>query len=361
MVSENCADNTLFVQKIPDGFLKKQARGLWPASIDRHPFTMQINTLKLDTPFILAPLAGYTDLAFRILCRQYGAGLCYSEMISCHGLVYQQANTLAMIRTVPEERPVAFQLFGSDPEVMGEAAAILSEQPIDLIDINMGCPVRKVTKRGAGAALMREPALADRIIRRVVACSKVPVTVKIRSGWDHHSIVATDFARMAEEAGAQAIAVHARTWSDGFSGKPDWQVISSVKKAVSIPVIGNGDITSHAGGLAMINETGCDGVMIGRGALGAPWIFQDTGDGEPSLSLRFEALQKHLELIRRHHAPERILAKTKNHAGRYFKGVSGGASIRQRIYRTSTFQELQELTIPLSRINSPSALDTLTT
>lgn len=322
---------------------------------------MQIATLKLDNPFILAPLAGFTDLAFRLLCRQYGAGLCYSEMISCHGLVYRQANTLNMLHTVQEERPVAFQLFGADPGAMGEAAAILSEQPIDLIDINMGCPVRKVIKKGAGAALMKEPELAARIIRRVVANSKVPVTVKIRSGWDHHSIVAVDFARLAEEAGARAIAIHARTWSDGFSGKPDWQVIREVKKAISIPVIGNGDVTSHARGLAMLNETGCDGVMVGRGALGAPWIFQADVDATPPLALRLRALQNHLELIARHHTAEKTIARTKNHAGRYLKGVSGGTAIRKEIYSAKTFQKLQELVASLSRTTTLQRQDEVTT
>lgn len=249
---------------------------------------------------------------------------------------------MSMIRTDPTERPVAFQLFGDDPEIMGEAAAILSEQPIDLIDINMGCPAKKVIKKGAGAALLKTPERAGRIIENVRRHSRVPVTVKTRTGWDHNNIVATDFAKMAEDAGAQAIIMHARTWSDGFSGKVDWQVLASVKQRVTIPVIGNGDILSYNDGLAMIRQTGCDGVMIGRGALGNPWIFSPDVQ-EASLAHRIEVLKKHLELIIRHHPDGTSLAKIKNHAGRYFKGIPGGAEIRRQIYAEKTFSGLVKL------------------
>ena len=301
---------------------------------------MQIGAVKIDNPFILAPLAGYTDLAFRLLCREYGASLCYSEMISCHGLVFRQQKTLDMLQSDPAERPVAMQLFGSDPEIMGEAAAIIAEYPVDIIDINMGCPVRKVIKKGAGAALMKNPKLAANIIRKVSENANQPVTVKIRSGWDHHTIVAEEFSKMAEDAGAQAIALHARTWTDGFSGAVDWGVIEKVKKAVSIPVIGNGDIRSYQDGLEMLSKTGCDGVMIGRACLGNPWIFQPDRQ-DPSLSFRVTALSRHLELIARYNAVDKILAKTTNHAGKYFKGHPQAAAIRKRIYETRSFEELR--------------------
>jgi nifR3 family TIM-barrel protein len=292
--------------------------------------------------FILAPLAGYSDLAFRLLCREYGASLCFSEMISCHGLHFRQKNTLDMLKTVEDERPVAMQLFGSEPEVMGEAAAILSDYPIDCIDINMGCPARKVIKKGAGCALMKEPALAAKIIRAVVKASRVPVTVKFRSGWNHQTITACNFAKMAEENGAAAITVHARTWSDGFSGTADWRIISQVKQAVSIPVIGNGDIASHADGLRMLAETGCDGVMIGRGALGAPWLFSATAPENPSLAFRIKALNRHLNLIAEYQ-PDTPPSQIKNHAGRYFKGVSGGAEIRRRIFSQTSLAAVEEV------------------
>lgn len=309
---------------------------------------MHIGTLNLDNPFILAPLAGYSDLAFRLLCREYGAGLCFSEMISCHGLHFRQQNTLDMLKTVPAERPVAMQLFGAEPEIMGEAAAMLSYYPIDLIDINMGCPAKKVIKKGAGCALMKEPALAAKIIQAVVKNSAVPVTVKFRSGWNHQAIIACDFARLAQENGAAAVTVHARTWSDGFSGSADWHIISQVKQAVSIPVIGNGDITSHSDGLQMLAETGCDGVMIGRAALGAPWIFSaDTP--KKSLAYRIAALNRHLTLIAKHQ-PDTPPSQIKNHAGRYFKGVPGGAEIRRQIFSQTTFTAVQEVISSFSRV-----------
>lgn len=306
-----------------------------------HPIS--IGRVALENPYILAPLAGYTDLAYRLLCREYGAGLCVSEMISCNGLAYRQKNTLAMLKTAPAERPVSFQLFGSEPDIMAEAAAILSEQPIDIIDINMGCPVRKVIKKGAGAALMKDMRLASKIIRAVRDSSSKPVTIKTRTGWSHNKIIAEDFARMAEDAGANAVTVHARTWTDGFSGKPDWQVIERVKQAVTIPVIGNGSILTYKDGLNMMKRTGCDAVMIGRAALGQPWIFRNEGLEDPSLFFRCKALRRHLDLIQEFHSTETGLGRIKNHAGRYFKEVSGAAAIRKRIYDVTSFRKLREL------------------
>ena len=308
-----------------------------------NPLTLNINSLVIDNPLVLAPLAGYTDLPFRLLCREFGAGLCYSEMISSHGLVYRKPKTLKMIRTIPEDRPLAVQLFGADPDIMGEAAAMLSHEPIDLIDINMGCPVRKVVKKGAGAALMKNPGLAASIMRSVCQNTSLPVTIKIRSGWHHDSINGLQFARLAEDNGIAAIAVHGRTWSQGFGGIADWRIISQVKSAVSIPVIGNGDITSRDEAVAKMQETGCDGIMIGRAALGNPWVFAPKGRPD-SLFMRMAGLQRHLQLIDRYSDPERILASIKNHAGRYFKGVPGGSTIRKKIYDAKSFQELIAIT-----------------
>lgn len=305
-----------------------------------NPTPLSIGPIQIDQPFALAPLAGYTDLPFRLLCREFGAGLVYSEMISCHGLVYDQHKTRQMITTVPDEQPLALQLFGSEPEIMAQAAAIIDKEPVAIIDINMGCPVRKVIKKGAGSALMQTPKLAEKIIRRVVASTKKPVTVKIRTGWNHHTINAPEFACMAEEAGASALAVHARTWSDGFSGEVDYSIIARVKETVSIPVIGNGDIHSYDDGLRLMRETGCDGVMIGRAALGAPWIFSPTINIEPSRSLRLGALSRHLELIDHYLPAERLLGKIKNHAGKYVKGLPGSVSFRRAISDATSFEAL---------------------
>jgi len=302
----------------------------------------QIKSLDIEKPLILAPLAGYSDLPFRLLCRGYGAGLCYTEMISCHGLVYHKKKTLQMTRTVPEERPVSLQLFGADPAIMGEAAAIAANMDIDIIDINMGCPVKKIVKKGAGAALMRNPDLAGAIICQVRNKTTLPLTVKIRTGWSHDTIIAPEFAKMAEDNGADAIAVHGRTWSQGFSGSVDWQTIARVKKSVSIPVIGNGDIATYQEGFNCLEMSGCDGVMIGRGALGNPWVFSEQGKPE-TLAGRMTGLTDHLLLIEKYCNPEPILARIKNHAGRYFKGIAGGSAIRRQIYDAADFAALMEL------------------
>ena len=303
---------------------------------------MHLGSLQLDSPFILAPLAGYTDLPFRLLCREHGASLVYSEMLSCHGLVFRQKNTLEMLATLPEERPVAMQLFGAEPEFMGEAAAYLSQLPIDAIDINMGCPVRKVIQKGAGCALMRQPKLADEIITKVRANTNLPVTVKIRIGWTHQEITGPEFAKKAEEAGATTITVHGRTWSDGFGGTVNRAAIAQVKKAVNIPVIGNGDIHSYQDGLDMMSETGCDAVMIGRAALGNPFIFNPAGRPATVAGI-LPALSRHLQLIERFCPVEMVLARTKNQAGRYFKGQPGSSALRKNIYETGSFAELKNL------------------
>ncbi len=302
---------------------------------------LKISHLSFDSPFVLAPLAGYTDLPFRLLCRQFGAGYCVSEMISCHGLVYQQANTLKMMASISQEKPVAFQLFGADPDVMADAAEIMATYSPDMLDINMGCPVRKVTKRGAGAALMTESGLAKSILAKIVSRVSIPVTVKIRSGKDSHSINAPAFAKMLENTGASAITVHARTWSQGFSGQIDQDIITRVKKAVSIPVLGNGDVMSLLEGRKMMEETGCDGVMIGRGALGNPWIFQESGRPDDIRQLVIGA-KAHLALIEEFLPAERVLGYIKNHMSRYFKGLHGSSALRQKIFAAPDVASLKK-------------------
>lgn len=302
---------------------------------------LTIGTVPLQTPFILAPLAGYSDLAFRLLCHEYGAGLCVSEMISCHGLCHQQAKTRAMLASTDDEKPVSFQLFGADPEVMGRGAALLHEFGPDLIDINMGCPVKKVTKRGAGAALMQDPALAKKIIRAVVANTHVPVTVKIRAGVRADTINAVDFSKMAQDCGVAAITVHGRTWSQAFTGRADWDIVKQVKQQVTIPVIGNGDVLTCQEGVKRMEQTGCDGIMIGRGALGNPWVFQEAG--KPShLTSVLIGVNRHLHLIERHLPTDRMLGPIKNHIGRYFKSLPGSSQIRKTVYDSPSFRHLKE-------------------
>ncbi len=303
--------------------------------------TFSLGAIPMKSPLILAPMAGCTDLPFRLLCREYGAGLCYSEMIDCQGLVAHQQECLELLLSNATEQPVIMQLYGNDPPTMGEAAAILAEHPIAGIDINMGCPMEKIVQKGAGAALMKNPRLAEKIITAVCKNSTKPVTVKIRSGWNQHTITAPEIAKIAEGAGAQAIAIHARTWSDGFTGPIDHGVILQIMKNVSIPVIANGDITSHEQGVALLKKIGCAGIMIGRAALGAPWIFSGGVNQHPSMAYRIKALLRHLELAEIHLAPEPNLSKIRNHAWKYFRCTSTGPAIRKQIDATTTYSELR--------------------
>ncbi|MEW6220446.1 MAG: tRNA dihydrouridine synthase DusB [Thermodesulfobacteriota bacterium] len=305
------------------------------------PPGLAIGPVRLASPLMLAPLAGYSDLPFRRLCREHGAGLVVSEMISCHGLVRGQRNTMRLLATHPDERPVAFQLFGSDPAVMGAAAAVLSDQPIDLIDINMGCPVRKVVRKGAGAALLKDPALAARIVTAVRVQARWPVTVKIRTGWQKGDEVVA-LARRLADAGAQAVTVHGRTWAQGFGGQADWQAIARVKAALAVPVIGNGDVRTPEDARRMLEETGCDGVMIGRAALGNPWLFgwQPLPAG---LGLRLAVLARHLDLMAIHGEGSGVLHQARSHAGRYLTGLRDASRLRQEIQAAPSLESLRQL------------------
>ena len=302
---------------------------------------MPIAALLSDNPYVLAPLAGYTDLAFRLLCRELGAGLCFTEMISCHGLIHGQKNTSVLLKSNARDRPLGLQLFGSDPEIMARAAAMISFEQADFIDINMGCPVRKVTRKGAGAALMKDIGLAESIISRVVAHSALPVTIKIRSGWNNDSINAPIFGQMAENAGAAAVTIHARTWAQAFTGRADYRVITEVKNAVSIPVIGNGDILDYQAGKQLLRDNGCDGVMIGRGALGNPWVFSAQGRPE-TLPARVPVIRRHLMLAEEFLQVDKMLFRIKNHIGRYVNGLSAASRIRREIVSQATFADLKQ-------------------
>jgi len=314
-----------------------------------------IGPLSVPNTLVLAPLAGYSDLSFRRLCREHGAGLCVSEMISCHGLVYKQKKTIQMLESCNEDYPLSYQLFGSDPDIMAEAAAILNDFKPDCVDINMGCPVKKVTKRGAGAALMADLERAEQIIQAVVKASYFPVTVKMRSGPDRCHLNAEDLARRAEYHGVSALTVHGRTWKQAFTGKADWKTVSRIKECVSIPVIGNGDVASYGDAHNKMEATGCDGVMIGRAALGNPWVFHPQGRPGSLLTI-LRAVIRHVELLESYsESPRFKLAAMKNHLGKYFKGFSGSSAIRKGIYDatdwTSLRQMLSQLEVQYSHCN----------
>ncbi|MBM9528584.1 tRNA dihydrouridine synthase DusB [Desulfoprunum benzoelyticum] len=311
---------------------------------------LTIGSLAFPSPLVLAPLAGYSDLPFRLLCREYGAGFCVSEMISCHGLCYRQQKTIDMLLSTPAERPVAFQLFGADPDRMAEAAAIISTFGPDMIDINMGCPVKKVTKRGAGAALMASPELAEKIILRVVANTSLPVTVKIRAGIKASEVNGTEFARMAQGSGASAVIVHGRTWAQGFSGQADRTIIAAIKQALTIPVIGNGDIQTYQEAMEMLEETGCDGVMIGRAALGNPWVF--SAAGRPGdLGAIVDGALRHLNLVEQFLGANRPISVIRNHIGKYFKNLPGSSDIRRAVYNCPALTDLKNLLLAFRDIN----------
>jgi len=300
---------------------------------------MSIREILQQNPLVLAPMAGITDFPFRMICKRLGAGLVYSEMLSVEALVREHKRTKGMLKTDPDERPVVFQIFGSKPESLAEAARIVSRGDVDFIDINMGCPVPKVLKCGAGSALLRDIALAREIMSAVVGASRIPVTVKIRLGWDAKNIVALDMARAAESAGIAAITVHGRTKVQGFSGHADWSMIKAVKESVGIPVIGNGDVRSAGDAKRMMDETGCDGVMIGRAVQGNPWIFREalqylrTGavPPPPTFEEREAVMQGHLvDMVNL--AGENIgVREMRKHLCWYTKGIPGGAEFRERV------------------------------
>jgi nifR3 family TIM-barrel protein len=285
----------------------------------------------------LAPLAGISNLPFRLIARSQGCAMAYTEMISANGLVRKTSRTYEYLKTAPDDRPLGVQIFGADPEIMAEAARIAADGGADLIDINMGCPVKKVVKTGAGAVLMKKPDLAARIVEAVKKAVAIPVTVKIRSGWAPSSINAVEIAGIVQDCGADAVTVHGRTADQGYSGQADWTVIASVKKAVKIPVVGNGDIRRPADALRMIAETGCDAVMVGRGALGNPWIFKGISralsarEGEylPTLAQRLEMIENHWKMEEQLFGENLSLKTFHKHILWYTKGLENSHKFRE--------------------------------
>lgn len=296
-------------------------------------------------------MAGVTDLPFRLLCQEQGAGLLCMEMISAKALQYKNKNTKTLLSIHPKEHPVSLQLFGSDPYIISEMAKRIEELPFQILDINMGCPVPKVVKNGEGSALMKNPRLIYDIVSRTAKAIRKPVTAKIRKGFDDACINAVEIARVIEEAGGAAVAVHGRTREEYYSGKADWKIIRQVKEAVSIPVIGNGDVTSGEKALAMREQTGCDGVMIGRGAQGNPWIFRKLVEYERTGALPPRPSKKEIKDTMLRHARLQIefkgdylgIREMRKHVAWYTKGMEGSAKLRDEINKVESYEELVEL------------------
>jgi len=285
----------------------------------------------------LAPLAGISNLPFRLIARSLGCSLAYTEMISANGLVRKTAKTYEYLKTCCDDHPLAAQIFGADPEIMAEAARIVADTGVGLIDINMGCPVRKVVKAGAGVILMKNPALAARIVKTAIKAVQIPVTAKIRSGWNRSSINAVEIAKILEDCSADAITVHARTANQGYSGYADWEIIAAVKESFKIPVIGNGDIRQPQDALRMIDETSCDAVMVGRGALGNPWIFKgivQAFSGRPvnylpNFEQRREMIENHWKMESRFLGDRLALKSFHKHILWYTKGLDNSSRFRE--------------------------------
>lgn len=312
---------------------------------------LQIGNVKLENDLILGPMAGVTDLPFRLLCKEQGAGLLCMEMVSAKGIMYNNKNTKFLLTIDERERPVSLQLFGSDADIISEQAKRIEELPFDILDINMGCPVPKIVNNGDGSALMKNPLLAGEIIEKTARAIQKPVTVKIRKGFDEEHINAVEMAHIAQESGAAAIAVHGRTRAQYYSGKADWEIIRKVKEAVKIPVIGNGDVWTPQDAIDMRKQTGCDGVMIGRGAQGNPWIFkqilhyEQTGEllEKPSPQEVTEMILRHAKMQMEFKGEYIGMREIRKHAAWYTAGYKNSAKLRGKINETETYEELKEL------------------
>ena len=312
---------------------------------------LKIGNVELENRYILGPMAGVTDLPFRLLCREQGAGLLCMEMVSAKAIYYNNRNTESLLEIHPDERPVSLQLFGSDPKIMSEMAKRIEERPFSILDVNMGCPVPKVVKNGEGSALMKNPKLVYEIVSALVKAIDKPVTVKIRKGFDDDHVNAVEIAKIIEEAGAAAVVVHGRTREQYYSGKADWDIIRQVKEAVSIPVIGNGDVTSPQKADELVRQTGCDGIMIARGAQGNPWIFsemihwEETGKlpPRPDKDEIRKMMLRHARLQLEYKGEFSGIREMRKHVAWYTKGLKGAARLREKVNAVESLEELENL------------------
>ena len=311
---------------------------------------MQIGNITLQNNCILAPMAGVTDLPFRLLCAEQGAGLVCMEMVSAKAIYYNNKNTEELMEIHPDEHPVSLQLFGSDPEIISEMAKRIEEKPFDILDINMGCPVPKVVNNGEGSALMKNPKLVGEIISKTVKAIQKPVTVKFRKGFDEEHINAVEIAKIAEQSGASAVAVHGRTREQYYAGKADWEIIAQVKDAVSIPVIGNGDVTDGESARRLLTQTGCDGIMIGRAVRGNPWIFREilhyleTGEAmeKPSGKEVCDTILRHARMELLQKGEYTAVREMRKHIAWYTIGYPHSAALRRRVNEIEEFSQLEE-------------------